>query len=374
LKIFRYTEFKSNPFGHGAEKRTAQIGEILSDSGVDYEIIKSIDSKKVSTLFLFKKFLAHFITIGNVFNPIIFKNIRVFFKFIFNSVKAEELFAYKFKKGNKLLLWEYTRSNFFYIPGAARGMDLKTIAFPHNIESLVPNQGSAISGKKAPDWFKEEIKYLSLCDLVFCISKEDTNLLNLFGINAYYLPYYPVHEAENALLRIREKRTKRIEENKKLKLLMLGSADNQPTRLGMNDRIKTINKRNLDNIELIIAGFKTELLNKETDINSKVSFLGTISNEQLEMLLSEVDLILIHQPATTGALTKIPEMLIAGIPVLANFSGARNYYNIDGLILYENDTAFYGILKNFKKLIPALPEKPINEYRFFIDEVNLLNA
>jgi hypothetical protein len=102
--------------------------------------------------------------------------------------------------------------------------------------------------------------------------------------------------------------------------------------------------------------------------------LGSIGDDQLEKLLLEVDMILIHQPPTTGALTKIPEMLIAGIPVLANFSSARNYYNTNGLFIYDNDITFYEILNSYKVSIPDLPEKPIIEKQLFINKVTLLNA
>ena len=99
------------------------------------------------------------------------------------------------------------------MPLLAKKYGKTIIAMPHNLESLVPEQISTISLKKTPLWFNEEIKYLSFCDLVFCISKEDTCLLNLFGISAFYLPYYPTKKAEGVLLKVREKRTKENRKN-----------------------------------------------------------------------------------------------------------------------------------------------------------------
>ena len=70
-------------------------------------------------------------------------------------------------------------------------------------------------------------------------------------------------------------------------------------------------------------------------------------------MLIEVDGIIIYQPPTTGALTRIPEMLLAGIPVYANFDAARNYFNVDGVIQYHSFEELLNVLS-----MPA-PSSPI---------------
>ena len=373
MKIYRYTEFKSNPFGHGAEKRTAQISEILREAGYDFEIIKRNDINKINPSRIILKSLSHFIFIQKILNFNTFKNLRIILRFVYRSIITEVFFSKIFNENNKLLIWEFTRSDCFFIPGLARKMKLYTIGIPHNIESLVPNQCSSISGKKSPDWFNEEIKYLSFCDLVFCISKEDTNLLSLFGINAFYLPYYPVLEVERALFKIRKKRTEKINENKRRKILMLGSADNQPTRLGMIDRISFFNRSKGIDFKILIAGFNTEILSELVEESSEIRILGTLNSEELDSLLIEVDYILIHQPPTSGSLTRIPEMLIAGLPVILNFTSARNYFNMDGIYTYNCDEELLELLKSDLKKIPDLPVKPEKEVKIFKQKIRSIN-
>ena len=86
-------------------------------------------------------------------------------------------------------LWENTQDlPSLYMMKAAGA---KIIAYPHNLESLVPTQVDLTTHKQSPYWLYEEVKRLKLCDEVYTISKEETWLLQLFGINAKYFPYYP---------------------------------------------------------------------------------------------------------------------------------------------------------------------------------------
>jgi hypothetical protein len=242
---------------------------------------------------------------------------------------------------------------------------------PHNLESLVPGFRSELTMKKSPYWILEEIIFLKEFDKVFAISKEETLLLQQCGVKAEYLPYFPVDKVFKYLQEIRGKRFKKvINVDTKRKLLMLGSALNPPTLIGMKDRILFFKEHKLCNWDILIAGFGTSELEKYLIENEEIQLLGEVSDQVLSTLLCEVDLVLIHQPPTAGCLTRIVELLISGIPVLVNFSAARDYFGAKGVYIYYNDEQMLEYLSYGNFLMPDVPMKPEREYKIFQDIIS----
>jgi hypothetical protein len=370
MKVIRYTIFDSLPDGNGAEKRTAQITEILKDAEIESLYVKRDGNVKVGLIHI----LFHAIPVLKVLTKIIplsfYKNIKSILRAIRDYILTERNLLSALKSNAKILIWECTRSDNFFVPLLAQKYRKMVVAIPHNLESLVPNQVSTISLKNAPHWLNEEIKYLSACDMVFCISREETHFLKLFGIKSHYLPYFPTREIESFFIGIRKKRKTRLTANNQCKnVLMLGSANNQPTRQGMIDRIKFFSSSRPSEIRLTIGGYYTNTLSDDTEIPDNIHLAGTLTSEQLEKELLETDTILIHQDASSGALTRISEMLLAGIPVLLNSESAKNYYNIDGLYVYENDKQFMDLLQSVKIGAINVPVRPINDEQLFLEKI-----
>src|ERR1035437_2276636 len=76
-KIYRFTIFKSDSYGNGADKRTAQISEILSEVGLEWNIIPSGYNQIAFSLYYFKKcirtillFLKVSLIIKKLFHPL----------------------------------------------------------------------------------------------------------------------------------------------------------------------------------------------------------------------------------------------------------------------------------------------------------------
>jgi hypothetical protein len=366
MEVLRYTIFDSLPEGNGAEKRTAQITEILDDAGIKSKLVKKQDTTNIGIAEVLFRTIPVIRDLTKVIPLHLYKNLKSVLRVVRDYIQTERLLFRKLDSDIKVLLWECTRSDNFFVPLLARKYGKKIIALPHNLESLVPNQVSTISLKRAPEWYLEEILYLSVCDLVFCISKEDTFFVKLFGINAHYLPYFPTRDTETFYLNIREKRKNRSRADKKLRnLLMLGSANNQPTRLGMIDRIKFFSSKLVDNVKLTIAGFYTDTLSCEIDFSNSIRLAGSLNSDQLERELLETDAILIHQTSSSGALTRIIEMLLAGIPVILNFESSKDYSNIDGLYVYNNDEQFTELLKSNLDNNIKVPMRPIRNEKLF---------
>ena len=360
--ILYHTLYTDNPWGHGGEKRTAQLAELCEECEVNRIVFNNEISKtNISILSVFKSIGIIF----SVFRLSQFKSFIFFLKFWKNLTIQYPSLIYFFEQQEKLFVWESTKDIYYYLPYLAKKNKKKVIAVPHNLESLVSSQKSFLSGKISPFGFQAEIDVLKQCDAVFAISREETLMLKLFGVNAYYLPYYPTKEVECYLLSIREKRKNRID-NEKRQILLLGSAINPPTRLGMEDRIYFFEQNMIENIELRIAGYNTEQLSSIITNTKNISLLGELTVEKLEQELLQTDALLINQPATSGALTRIIEFLIAGIPVLVNEDSARSYFGMDGVWIYESNEQLIDFLQQDFLSMPTMPLKPkfqLNQFK-----------
>ena len=349
----RYTIFKPNPMGHGGEKRTAQISEMLDKAEINYCILKKPQGKvKINIEYIYYVFYAFLLylkimtSIKKRFSPV-----RLLKRSIW---AANRLRLFKGIENGGILLWEATRMEHAFCISFFKKKGYKIVAIPHNLESLVPTQESALTGKKSPQWLMEEIAILKKCDIVFAISKEETLFLRQCSIKAKYFPYYPPKDTVDFLRSVKQKRKNIISPHMgKKQILMLGSANNPPTKIGMIDRINFfLNDKEID-CKLIVAGHYTESLKEYIKNSDKINLIGSLSQAQLEYWMVHTDMVLVHQPPTSGALTRITEFMIGGIPVLTNFESARNFWEINGIFVYDSDEELRKILKNSKLEPPS---------------------
>lgn len=361
--------FNLDPHGHGGEKRSAQIAQILSENGINP--INFDTNKKMTHWNRFQMLLAALPLARDLYIPL--WNLRGLVRFGDCVLQFKDVFTRCSR--NRVLLWESNRSNMFPLPVLAKRAGLRIMALPHNLESLVPEQYSWLSGKVSPHWLKEELKALAMCDCVITISREEQWLLRLHGIDADYLPYYPPDKAEVLLKEISCKRREGGHRSAK-KYLILGTFGNPPTRLGMVEIIRYINMNNLGekgNIELHIAGYGSEHLNDYIQIPKGIVLHGGLPIETFSKLLIDMDAIIVHQHPSTGCLTKIPEMLIAGLPVILNTNAARSWERWPGVHVYETWAELISLMRSDLPL-PMPPQRPIEHERRFIKKLNELSG
>lgn len=352
------SKFTPNPFGDGGSKRTAQIVELLRDNDINYIDDSFILPKSLSPAELLNLSFRAFVFIGKSVGWKRYPSLKSKINAIKYIALRLPVIYDKYVGQDVTFIWESTISGNYGYPYLMKAAGARIVAFPHNLESLVPTQIDSQTKKEAPAWLLEEIERLSLCDTVYAISKEECWLLRQFGINASYLPYYPPREAKEYFIGIRDKRESRSA-NEKHKFLLLGSATNPPTRNGMQKLVNEAARRCLD-FDLYIAGYQTETLNIPD--NDNIHFLGTLSKEELEKSLILTDAILIYQPPTSGALTRIPEMLISGIPVFANFDAARNYHNIDDVTVFQSFDELFAQLGAFRPHQASMPDCSVSKH------------
>lgn len=368
-EVIRYTLFDLSGEGHGGSRRTAQISEILDDAGISWiKIPDGMDPPRLKLKYLGRLtrmimlYLRVLVIIRKLPNTLkLFRTIWLTSQFtgIFEAVKG---------KSTHLLLWEMTKSEYAFIIPLFRKRGLRIVAIPHNIESLVPEQRSGITNRLSPYWKNEELRLLKKCDSIFSISEDDTSFLSRSGIDSDYLPYFPNRKNLEVLQKIRISRTKEnFSTGGKRKILLLGSALNPPTRQGITSVLDIFNRRNIDFCELIIAGFGTDYF-RDSDNGSNIRVLGELLPDQLSDVITSCSFALVHQSPTSGALTRIIELLIAGVPVIANPEAARSYIGIEGVFVYNDDDELLDLLKR-RLPVPPIPQKPENEIRNFINKL-----
>ena len=206
-------------------------------------------------------------------------------------------------------------------------LNIPIISVCHNLETLSPEQ---VDTNSVSSFLKREIDLLAQSDLVITISREETFLLHNLRIKTFFLPYYPVDSILKRLQNVRCKR-KNTEKNG---ILLLGNALNLQTMQGMEAVISFWQSSGLFRKQgkLIVAGYGTDQNLKNDYDGNAIEFLGTLPNDEFDRLLTRVKACLCFQESGSGALTRICEMLIAAVPVLANSHATRSYYNMDGVI------------------------------------------
>lgn len=326
------TKFKLDPFADGGSKRSVQIRQLYEEANLSFIEDDFALPKDLSTWQLTKLAFRAMGFIHRLY-PSRIKSVRRYVSLVKYYALRIPIVLDKYKDQDVIFSWENTNDrDMLYLMKAAGH---KVIGLPHNLESLVSSHSVHA--------LESEVENLRDCDEVFTIAKEEAWLLRLLGLNAHYFPYFPPREVVEKCEQIH---TQRAERGNKLEkhFLLLGSASNGPTKVGMQDLVDYMGEQKLP-FHVSVAGFETEKLKRVE--NSNIEFRGTLSNEDLEALLLEVDALLIYQPPTTGSLTRIPEMLIAGIPVFVNFDAARDYHHVEDVIEYGSFDDLFACLQSF---------------------------
>lgn len=266
-------------------------------------------------------------------------------------------------RGDKVLVWEVTRRDYQAVPFLARKFGYSVVALPHNLQTLVP---APVPGRREmiSRHFAEELRALRAADAIFTISREEQWLLLLHELAPFYLPYFPAEKIANELLDLRSRRQAAGAN----RLLILGTAWNTPTHLGMIELIEML--RALPGgptLPVDIAGFGTEQLQGRLG-GTTWKLYGRVDDLKLAELMRNARAVLVHQRAAAGVLTRIPEMLLAGLPVIANGIAARSHGGLDGLHVYESPEELSALLQH-PLPEPEAPHRPVSAEQRLVEVV-----
>ncbi len=350
-EIIYFSRFTLDENGGGGKRRTAQVFEMLnrevkclfvSQSDYSYKEVKTIKLKK--NLFNTKQK-----QLDNCFE----ENYLTHYNY---RKKIAFLFIKKITKDTKLI---FIDDPLYYesLIDFCNAEKIAVIGLVHNVESLVSGQ---VKPEMKKTLFHKEISIFQKCKSLITISREENLLLTNFNLYSFYLPYYPIQSIKERMLKIKGKR----EKTQKNGLLFLGTINNLPTRIGILNFVdKYIDGKLLKKYgKLFIGGFGAEILKKSIS-HPEIIIKSNLSNHDHDELLAETKACICYQEHGGGALTKIPEYLIAGIPILSNAVAARNYYNLENVILFNSKNEFYEVINT----IETLDDATINYHRHSVD-------
>ena len=370
--VLTLSVFNGSIIGHGGEKRTEQIKDLVSSHFSHKHLVFPFDyhgKKQIS----FRNKISHSLSVSQAR----YASEATRESFSIDKILSE---SHKFHLQRKTLeqhreiftqastvIWENNYDGFFYQPYLIKKMyGTKIIACPQNIESLVPRTMTGWLGKTKLDYLKQDLEPFRVCDEVFTISEEDQWLFNLLDIKAKYLPSFPAGDLFQQNLRLRESRALTKQKDY---FLILGTVGNPPTRSGMNRLLRDLQSLSGDGkYEFCVVGFGTEVLKDEFDVCKDIKIIGSVDQSQLELMMRECKAMIINQDYCPGALTKVPEILISGIPVIMNTGASRSYKRMDGVFVYETIVELLTFL-NMEFTIPVAPLYPKERYKGFIDAI-----
>jgi hypothetical protein len=305
-----WTAFNPIPDGCGGDLRAAQIVELCADAG--FQVRRIVRAA------------------GSPGPP--------------DSILKDALVGHK---GTRLLLWEDTSVD--HPVRLAKEHGFAVIALPQNVESLKGTVRSAVG-------LAGEATALSMADRIFCISEEESWLLANLGLSSDFLPYFPARAKCAGLERIARRRGPGMPSG--APWVVLGSADHPPTREGMTTLLRWVQPALREGIRVVVGGFGTEKLAAGFP-GPGIGFLGALSGAQMEDLMAGARGLLVHQDRGAGALTRIPEALLAGVPVIASRLAARSSRGYDGISVYDTQDQLLALMRSGGGKVARPPSLPV---------------
>jgi glycosyltransferase involved in cell wall biosynthesis len=196
-----------------------------------------------------------------------------------------------------------------------RQRGIPTLVCPQNFDSLDDN--FAIDRKRQLQLhlgdLATEIDALRQYHARFMISKVEAAFISGMGSPSFFYPYVPVGAIRAFYETVRARR-----QPERGLFVLLGTAAHKPIRDGMRWLLDQIAQVGLpDGVRVIAAGAGTETLLEGGTIPG-VEAVGWLTESDLNELLTRAHAMLLPKWRGFGSATRLPEMALAGIPVIAS--------------------------------------------------------
>ena len=222
-----------------------------------------------------------------------------------------------------LIFWESVSRG--VVGGLLRAAGHRVVALPQHMRSL-DSPGGVTEELDVNDVIGE-MNSLRSTNLTLTISSEEAWLMRHHGINAHWAPYYPPTVVSSRMERIRQRRRTQPDGP----ILLIGSAVFPPNAAALRWTIETI-AQSAPSLapRCVVVGNGTERLSQEaTAVGMKC--LGRLDDDAFDRVLQTATAAIIFQQRGSGALTRIPELLLAGVPVIVNDHAGRSAHHLTGL-------------------------------------------
>ena len=325
LPVFSVNEKRN----HGGIRRSTQIFD-------DLQPMFTLEPIQLRSLSFFKLILFFCYGAFDSTSLISLRSVRLFlksaiivgrFKYFLkiNRLNSKNChFYFELSDNSLFLVWYLARKTFNYT------------VFPQNIEFLV-------NGKNPKDFIFRanlEVEIYKKATQCVAISKVDAFLLSIFNKNVILYPYFP---SSVDVLRFEKIRmVRKIGNIDESLFIIMGTVSNSPTKLGIEYLLSFLQDKKTEKNRFELIGFGTE--NYINLACGNISILGSVPDEVLDVKLALTSAVIIFQPPTTGFLTRIVELNLAGVPVFINKSyipaqglekfGILSYENLSDILVY----------------------------------------
>ena len=156
------------------------------------------------------------------------------------------------------------------------------------------------------------------------------------------------------------------------RFLIAGSAHNLATKEGMTELLTFVSSHQwpLD-VFFDVVGTETQSL-RHPALSDQIAFHGVLNPEQFMAIASKCTACIAFQKRGTGSLTRVLEMVLAGIPVLGNDIALRGWHHLDGVYQFSDWEELTALLNSSLKN-PSLPARPELQETRFINIVRQLS-
>lgn len=316
--IVQHSLFFPSPLGHGGNRRTAQINELIRSIYPDVVVLGHDTPDRTSPknkilLTLFRGLVevirnpAYFLLSPGIATLMNLGHLPSQLQSITKSKRPSEL----------TIVWESTVPPMFRVIKKLRRQGVRILAFPHNVEAFSLESRNP---RKMLRWLKLEAEVLGICDEVICISPFDSWLYANLGVSASTLPYAITQEARTSFAPVLDSR----KTSAKNTYLILGSSTNKPTRAGILQLLEA-SAYSDDNTRIAVVSRGLRTFDLEKGPRRNVEVFPNLSDSLLEQELIRAKALIVMQEWGTGQLTRVHEAIEMGIPVFANELAARGY-------------------------------------------------
>jgi glycosyltransferase involved in cell wall biosynthesis len=193
-----------------------------------------------------------------------------------------------------------------------------TVACTQNLEAL--DMSDDMRGKwamraKALD-LANEFEVLARCDHRLYISRVEAGLMGGLGLSGSFYPYLPVGEIKRRLEGVRQARARGPIERGLF--LLLGTVGPVIRRTSFVRFLENARRGLPKDVRLVVAGLYTETLFPPGESLAGIDVRGWLEDDALDALLARVAGVVVPHHQGFGALTRVPELSCAGVPVLVS--------------------------------------------------------
>lgn len=233
---------------------------------------------------------------------------------------------------------------------------IPTVACIQNLEAF--DMSDDLRGKwamraKALD-FANEFEVLSRCEYRLFISRVEAGLMGGLGLSGSFYPYVPVGEIKKRLEKVRSKRSRGSPERGLF--LLLGTVGPEIRRASFGWFLESARRRGLPKgVRAVVAGLHTETLLPPGETLPGIEVRGWLEEDALDDLLSRVTAVVVPQRQGFGALTRLPELSCAGVPVLVSRNTTFVQDLPPGVVVMDDEwDAWCGAMESISAVQPAV--------------------